>query len=119
MNDQPAVLILAGSAQLRSSLSVLIASSPKVKVIRAEEDLQAFSDLRMEFRPALVILAYDNGLAIPVEQIRAHWPETPLIVLVDQELEPPIIPSAESQAVLVKGILASRLLNVVESLLGD
>lgn len=116
MDDQPSVLIIARPAQLRNSLRVLVAGSALVKSIHLAVDFRGAA------KPALVILASDQetgDIQSVLDQMKQAWPDTPVIALVDSEAAFTGVMAAGAEAVLVKGIRAAHLLQVVESLLQE
>ncbi len=122
MENYPSVLIIARSAQLRSSLEVLVRSSPRVKTVQLLENFREAGRLNGQEEPALVILVFDSveihaGQA--VAWIKHSWPQTRIVALIENEQEILEAKSAGADAVLRKGTLAASLLDVIENQLSN
>lgn len=120
MKNQVSVLIISGSGQLRASLQVLLAAIPQVEIVKQADNVPPASAMGAQYPPALVLLDCDLPHAGPVAtlgQIKAEWPRTRFVVLVDDEQEQQAAKAAGADVVLMKGVLASRFLATVEDLL--
>jgi DNA-binding NarL/FixJ family response regulator len=123
MNRQVSALIIAQPGQLRDGLYMLLKATPRVDVvIRAHV---APSTLDLGTLPCLSLIVVDadgepSGMALDLlAQIKAQCPTARSITLVNSDAEHERCVAAGADVVLVKGVLATRLLTIIEELLSD
>ncbi|MCG8347383.1 MAG: hypothetical protein MI924_06335 [Chloroflexales bacterium] len=122
MRNERSALILAQSDRLRNSLLVLLRAIPQLDHISAEKRLLAAPAGTYSHSPELVVLDCDGAspqLLLQLVQLRACWPQTRLIALVDHEMEQHAVQDAGADVALIKGVLAARLLTTIETLLDE
>lgn len=120
MAAYPSALIVADSPQLRDSLLILLRAVPGIEAIYQANDVSSALSTSPELEPTLVLLDYDlakNGVATTWGQIMAQRPQTRFVALVDSEQQMQQAERAGADVVLMKGVLAARLLETIEGLL--
>ena len=86
MNNQASALIIAKSGQLRNSLHVLITALSQIDQIKHIDDGGAIQIVETALDPVLVVLDFDlskDNRLTTVAQIKARWPQTRCVVLVN------------------------------------
>ncbi len=120
MNNSILALIVAHPGPVRDGLRALLTAIPRVASLREIDD--ASSALRMveQDRPALVLIS----VASPgdevwnlLAQIKAKYPRTRSILLVDDVQQQQLAQAAGADGVLLKGDPASRLSATIKRLL--
>jgi DNA-binding NarL/FixJ family response regulator len=115
-------LIVSRSSQLRESLLVLLRAIPRIVRVYQAEDLSSALALPLKPPPILVLCDYDlsNGeVTATLRRVKAAWPGTRCVVLVEDEPERRAAEAAGVDVALIKGVLAARLLEEIEQLLGE
>lgn len=116
--DTPrSVLVIARPGQLRDSLLVLLNAIPRIGRVEQADDVASALAMSRELRPALVLVDFDRPGGETSSRIKTAWPQARYVVLVDSEQACYDAESAGADAVLVKGVLASKLLAAIEDLL--
>jgi DNA-binding NarL/FixJ family response regulator len=80
----------------------------------------ALPDAHARIDPALVVLdggCRCNGNPDDLRHLKARWPQARCIVMVEAECDAQAMQATDADVVLVKGVLATRLLSIVEELL--
>jgi DNA-binding NarL/FixJ family response regulator len=80
----------------------------------------ALPDAYARIDPALVVLdggCCCNGKPDDLRHLKARWPQARCIVMVEAECDAQAIQATDADVVLVKGVLATRLLSIIEELL--
>ena len=120
MEDQPTVLVVAKPGRLRDALNAILLATPQVRAIENVEDSASLSIALEGSPPALVLQDTDVGgelFPITLEQVRAKWPQTRSIVIVDGIEQQRVARAAGANGTLLKGFPVTELLAVVERLL--
>jgi DNA-binding NarL/FixJ family response regulator len=121
MMAQPvAVLIIAQPGQLRDGLQTLLKALPQVEQVLHADDSIALPAAQVRVDPALVVLdggCCCNGDLDGLQYVKARWPQARCIVMVEDECNAQAMQATDADVVLVKGVLATRLLAIVEDLL--
>jgi DNA-binding NarL/FixJ family response regulator len=120
MESRNSALIIANSAQLRDSLLVLLRAIPQIETVHQADDGSAALAMRPEPRPALVLLDYglpQNEVHTTVRRIRAEWPGAHSVALIDDEQDRWSAEGTGVDVVVIKGVLAARLIETIEGLL--
>jgi DNA-binding NarL/FixJ family response regulator len=121
MMAQPvAVLIIAQPGQFRDGLQTLLKALPQVDHVAHADDSATLPTVSLRMAPALVVL--DGGFRCQsdlddLRHLKARWPQTRCIVMVEAECDAAAMHATGADVVLVKGVLATRLLTIVEELL--
>jgi DNA-binding NarL/FixJ family response regulator len=115
-------LIVALPGPWRDGLRAMLMEIPRIKSIHLADDASAALSAVAVDRPALVVL--DAGLLgdaawALTERLRARWPQTLCLVLVDDNQQRRKARASGADAVLVKGCPAAALFETIESLLAD
>jgi len=122
MNTKGSVLIIARPSQLRASLQVLLTTIPQIERIDLVDSGPAALALSAEVLPTLVLLdlnSPDDQTAATLKQLKAKWPHSQYIVLVDKEPGKQLTRSAKAEVILIKGVPAAKLLAAIEALLSQ
>jgi DNA-binding NarL/FixJ family response regulator len=95
-------------------------ASPQVERVMCADRSTALPAAHICIDPALVVL--DGGCCFhsdlhDLRHIKARWPSARCIVMVEAECDAQAMQATGADAVLVKGVLATRLLAIVEELL--
>lgn len=123
MDGQSSALIISKPGQLRDGLQTLLQTIPALGSIEQAHDCS--TTLKMIANhptcyPALILLDLDypepETLAI-LRQIKARWPQIRWVALVNDEHEQHAVESIGVDVVLMKGVLATRLITIIEDLL--
>ena len=120
MKSQTSALIIAKPGPLRDSLQVLLTAIPLMGTVWQAVDGPTALLAGARHSPGLVLLDDDlpgDRLLPTLEQIRAAWPHTRCIVLADDEQAHPPALDAGADAILLKGLLASKLFTTITELL--
>jgi DNA-binding NarL/FixJ family response regulator len=120
MERQVSALIIASPRQLRDSLQVLLAAIPGIDHVSQIDDVPSALVMKVNHNPALVLLDSDlsnDELLAELRRIKAEWPQTQCIVLVDEEQNHKAAKTAGADVILMKGVLASKFYATVEDLL--
>ena len=83
-------LIIAGSAQLRDSLPILLKAIPHMEIIHQAADGPAALSIAMDSPPTLVLLDYDlaqDDAGPTLRRIKQRWPYSQVVALVDNDGE--------------------------------
>jgi DNA-binding NarL/FixJ family response regulator len=122
MDHEIEALVIAGSAQLRDSLLVLLRAIPHVtSVYQADNGASALGDYP-NLVPDLVLLDYvtfPEEASTTIRDIKLRWTDAQCVALVDDEHHRQTAEAAGADMTLVKGILAARLIERIESLLAS
>jgi DNA-binding NarL/FixJ family response regulator len=122
MGSQRSALIIARSGRLRESLLVLLRAIPQIARIYRAEDVPAALSLSLRYDPVLVLCDYDlsqDGTSTMLRQIKTRWPQARCVALVKGERERVRAQAAGVDVALIKGVLAARLLETIETLLSQ
>jgi DNA-binding NarL/FixJ family response regulator len=120
MNSQTSALIVARSAQLRGSLLVLLRALPRIEEIYQADDGDSALRMSQQIRPALVLVDHDLSqieVQATLERIKVAWPQTCSVVLLDDEQDRRGVEAAGADMVLVKGMLAAKVLDMIDAAL--
>ncbi len=113
-------MLIAPPGQLCDGLQKLLQSVPQVTKVLRVYDIQSVLEIEQAYCPGLIVLDYDasqNEYLALLSQIRARCPKVRSIILVESEYDQEVCRHADADAVLVEGILATRLLAIIEALL--
>jgi len=113
------LLVIARPGQLRDSLLVLLKAVPRIGRVEQADDVASALAMSHELCPALVLVECDGPGDEILSPIKAAWPQARCVALADSEQACRDAESAGADAVLVKGVLAARLLATIEDLLLD
>jgi len=115
----PSVLIVAPPGRLRDALQVMVRAVPQIGYTVQTDDAPAVLSAA-EHYPALVLLDTDlpgHEAWTVLQQIKARWPQTRCIVLVNNGQQSQIANAHGADAVLVKGFMGVTLKETVAKLL--
>ena len=120
MTDYTLALIVAEPGPLRDGLRALLIAMPQVDAVEEACDLSSALGMAFEHAPALALL--DSGPAhsetwLAVRRVKAKWPRARCIFLADSVQQQYEAEAAGADAVLLKGVLPSRLIATVVRLL--
>lgn len=112
------VLIVGRPGPLRTGLQILVGAL-SLEMISADGTESMFEAI-VECRPHLVLLdlnplAAETGAAL--QQLKAEWPQIQLVTLADDEHQCQLARAAGADMVLLKGMPAGQLADVIQSLL--
>lgn len=122
MSEQVAALILVRSKPLCHGLQRLLKAIPRIAMVNQAHDRIAALDMAAATHYAVVLLDFDmpgNGAlaTATIQELKERCPETQCVVLVDSEQEQQAAIAGGADVALFKGVLATRLLAIVEGLL--
>lgn len=121
MNSYKLALIVAKSAPLRKGLQALLATMPRVELELADDSLSAIKRFT-EYPPSLVLLdtgLLGNDIYATLGRVKAEWPQSRCLVLVDDVQQRQKAESAGADVVLLKGFPAAKLFEVIEELVTE
>jgi DNA-binding NarL/FixJ family response regulator len=119
MKHQISACIIARPGQLREGLQILLKAIPQIELICEVEDISLALALQQHHHPTIALLdcdPYGTSVLNTVQHIKALWPQTCCIALVEHEQEHQAALAAGADVVLVKGVLATTLLTTIERL---
>ena len=119
MKTKTAILILAVPGDLQTSLQMLLSLLSDVAVLVTAESSSALQAIE-RYAPALVIMDFalpEEDQPNGVNRIKACWPSTPILVLVNDEQQFQKAQDTGADLVLIKGYPAAKLLATIEDLL--
>lgn len=120
MSTPVSALIIAKPGQLRDGLQTLLQAIPQIGAVAQADDGGAALVAVAQCLPALILLDFDlpDGEALTtLSRLKSQWPHICCIALVDDESEQSLARSTGAEMAVVKGMLATRLLAAIESLL--
>ncbi len=113
-------LIVARPGRMRNGLRALLRTIPRIKIVGHVDQGSAALEMVTRERPALVLL----NSSLPFEetwmalkQIKAEWPRTRCIVLVDNIQQQDMAQAAGADGVLLKGFAAETLFMTIDEVL--
>lgn len=113
-------LIIAKPGQLRDGLQTLLMTIPQIgTVYQADSGTVVFASTATH-APGLVLLDFDlptDDAAMTLQQIKERWPYTRCIALVDNADDHTAAGTVGAEIVLFKGVLATRLVAIIENVL--
>ena len=121
VKTKPTILILAMPGDLQTSLQVLLSLLSDVAVLVTAESSSALQAIE-RYAPALVIMDFalpEEDQPNGVNRIKACWPSTPILVLVNDEQQFQKAQDTGADLVLIKGYPAAKLLATIEDLLSQ
>ena len=114
--ERPITVAAVVPIWLQDALAVLLKSEEEIKLVACTATVQTLLLLALERTPSLVILAADERdeqAANQVRQIKAVWPASRCLVLVEQNRQRSLMRSAGADEVLLKGIPPQQLLTSI------
>lgn len=119
MEKSVSALIIAQPGQLREGLQILLKAIPQVERVNQVDDCSSALIMDCTNEPSIVLLDVNlpcSQIRANVQQIKAKWPHSRYIALVDDENDEPTT-SIIADVLLLKGVLASKLFTTIEELL--
>jgi DNA-binding NarL/FixJ family response regulator len=120
VTNRMSTLIVARPGRMREGLRALLRTMPKIKIVGHVDQGSAALEMVTRERPALVLL----NSSLPFEetwmalkQIKAEWPQTRCIVLVDNLQQQGMAQAAGADGVLLKGFAAETLFMTIDEVL--
>ena len=120
MDDRILVLMVVGPGPLRDGLRALLMAIPQVESLKEVNDASSALSATRGFPPSLVLVNADppaDQIWDLLEQIKAEWPQTRSILMVDDTQQQQLAQAAGADCVLLKGVPASKLCTTIKSLL--
>ena len=120
MNTRIEVLMIGRPSRFRDSIHLLLTSISPIEEISLADDVE--SALEMKETPIVGVMDSDVGgpcLPAAINKIKTAWPQTGLIILVEDELEFQVALAAGGDVLLRKGFPAAKFTEAVEALLSD
>jgi DNA-binding NarL/FixJ family response regulator len=120
MTHKTAALIIANPGRFRYSLQVLVAAVRQIDTVVQVDTVPSAFSLHLQDPPALVLLDLDlveDAAPTALARIRARWPGARCVILIGGDGQGQTAGTAGADAILVKGVLASRFIATVEALL--
>jgi DNA-binding NarL/FixJ family response regulator len=119
MKQDISALIVAKPGQLREGLQALLSTIPQIKHLSQADDGRSALKFVTQHCPRLMVLDLEPSnyeLLATLAKIKASYPQTQALVLVDNERDQQITATAGADVVLIKGFQASKLLATIEDL---
>ena len=113
-------LIVAAPSRKRDSLRTLLRAVPRLTIIDLVDDASFVLESNGDHPPDLLVLDLSlsvNGTWTVLEQIRAKWPQTRCLVLVETIQQRLMAQAAHVDGVLVNGFSTDKFFALVERLL--
>jgi DNA-binding NarL/FixJ family response regulator len=120
MTEQVSALIVAEAGQLGGGLHTLLKAIPRIDHVTQVSTCLAASQLDDAYEPALLLLDFSlcrHEVLAALQHFKIRWPRLCCVALIDVEQERQAAQLAGFDVVLVKGILATKLVAVIEELL--
>ena len=122
MKVKTSALIVAQPGPLRDSLWAFLMSLPQIEIVRLVEDAPSALRVVTEYNPALVLVdtnLADNGVLNISRQIKVEGFQSRCLILTDNIQQQQEAIAAGADTVLVKGIPAAKLFEIIEELLSS
>ena len=119
MNEKKLILIITPPGDLQIGLQALLTTHLDVDVLAVSEVDSAIKVIQ-RYEPALVILDQNiskKELVSIITEIKGRWPEIICLVLINDDQSKDHFDQAGADRVIVKGLLGSRLVEEIRSLL--
>jgi DNA-binding NarL/FixJ family response regulator len=120
VTNRVSALIVARPGRMRNGLRALLRTIPRIEIVgQVDQGSAALGMVTLE-RSALVLL--DSSLPfeemrMALKQIKAEWPQTRCIVLVDNLQQQGMAQAAGADGVLLKGFAAETLFMTIDEVL--
>jgi DNA-binding NarL/FixJ family response regulator len=118
--NRASVLIIAKPSRMRDGLRALLRTIPYLTLVGQVDDGLSAIKTMTDQHPALVLLGanlLDEDIQTVLAQIKAKWPETRCIVLVDNVQQQWIAKAAGADSALLVGFPASKFVSTIQELL--
>jgi len=105
--------------RLQGAYSVLLQAVPGIKLIARTATVLQLLSLEIEQSPDLVLLEADSDnerASDQIRQLKAAWPTTCCIVLVEDSRQRKLVEQERADVVLLKGVSPRRLLETINQL---
>ncbi len=119
-NHYTPVLIVARPDRKRDSVRAMLKAIPQLKIIEQADDGPAALKKIANHRPALVLLDSnlpENKVWSVLKQIKAEWPQTLCLILIDTSDQRPMAETAGADGVLVAEFSITKLGATIDKLL--
>ncbi len=120
IDGDASVLVVAAPGRKRNSLRVLLRAVPQFAIIDLMDDASSALKSSVDCPPDLLVLDLSlsaNGEWRILEQIRAEWPRTRCLILVNTIQQWRMAKEVNVDGVLVNGFSTSKFFALVEKLL--
>jgi DNA-binding NarL/FixJ family response regulator len=120
VTNRMSVLIVARPGRMRNGLRALLRTIPRIEIVGQVDQGSAALEMVTLERSALVLL--DSSLPfeemrMALKQIKAEWPQTRCIALVDNIQQQGIARASGADGVLLKGFAAETLFMTIDEVL--
>lgn len=118
--NRASVLIIAKPSRMRDGLRALLRTIPYLTLVGQVDDGLSAIKTMTDQHPTLVLLGanlLDEDIQTVLVQIKAKWPETRCIVLVDNVQQQWIAKAAGADSALLVGFPASKFVSTIQELL--
>ena len=118
--NRASVLIIAKPSRMRDGLRALLRTIPYLTLVGQVDDGLSAIKTMTDQHPTLVLLGanlLDEDIQTVLAQIKARWPETRCIVLVDNVQQQWIAKAAGADSALLVGFPASKFVSTIQELL--
>ncbi len=119
-SNQPSALIVARPGDLRDGLYSLLTVTDGITSVLQADTARSAMRLVVDEAPELIILDFDlprENMVTLLASIKAHSPRSRCLALAEHAEQREMAQGAGADLVLMKGALASELLNSVRELL--
>ena len=118
--NRASVLIIAKPSRMRDGLRALLRTIPYLTLVGQVDDGLSAIKTMTDQHPTLVLLGanlLDEDIQTVLAQIKARWPETRCIVLVDNVQQQWIAKAAGADSALLVGFPAAKFISTIQELL--
>lgn len=123
MDQQPTIaMVVAKPGPLRNSLFSLMNTLPQIEIVAEGRDMSSLLRIGDKVQPNLVLMESDlpeGHVHESLEHIKREWTATRTVVLVDNVGQQREAELAGADVVLIKGIRAASLMEIIEDLLSS
>lgn len=117
----PTIVAIVASVWLQHALIVLLHAIPELKLTACTATVRVLLSLDLEQIPDLVVLdAYeqDERASDQLRRLKAAWPATRYIVLVEHNRQKALMRAIGADEVLLKGVSPGQLMGVIQKMRG-
>lgn len=113
-------MVVSSSGTLQNSLLALMTTIPRIRAVLVAEDINSALRMVENHQIALILLdVSSNKLLSIIHEIKIKWPQTKLIVLVEDLAQQIETEASEADSVLIKGFSAQKFVALIEDLLSQ
>jgi DNA-binding NarL/FixJ family response regulator len=115
-------LIVARSDAMQQALTTVLSSIPEIEIVGAADDSPSALEMARVHHPVLIMVDdnFPEGEVLElIRQLKQDWPQTEIIVLADGTQQKQALLAAGADAVLLRGIPAEQIMDVINNIHPD